>query len=100
LGGTTALLLLAVFAVVNVAVLVLRSDTVDHDHFTAPMGLPYLGAASCVVFVGPWTGRDPVQYLIAGILLGIGVALWAATVFYMKSQDNDPGAGDMSELAQ
>lgn len=100
LGGTTALLLLAVFAVVNVAVLVLRSDTVDHDHFTAPVGLPYLGAASCAFFVGPWTGRDPVQYLIAGILIAIGIALWAATVFYMKSKGQDPGSKDMSDLAQ
>ncbi|OAN76895.1 amino acid permease [Sulfitobacter sp. EhC04] len=100
LGGTTALLLLAVFAVVNVAVLVLRSDKVDHDHFTAPLGLPYLGAASCAFFVGPWTGRDPVQYLIAGILLGIGVVLWGATVFYMRSKGQTPGGDDMSELAQ
>ncbi|SIO00336.1 APC family permease [Vannielia litorea] len=102
LGGTTALLLLAVFAVVNVAVLVLRSDKVDHDHFTAPLGLPWLGAASCAFFVGPWTGRDPVQYLIAGILLGIGVVLWAGTVAWMKSKGQEPGGddADMNELAQ
>ena len=36
LGGTTALLLLCVFTVVNVAVLVLRSDRVGHAHFRAP----------------------------------------------------------------
>ena len=36
LGDTTALLLLCVFAVVNVAVLVLRRDPVDHDHFRVP----------------------------------------------------------------
>ena len=36
LGGTTALLLLCVFTVVNVAVLVLRNDTVDHQHFLRP----------------------------------------------------------------
>ena len=33
LGGTTALLLLCVFTVVNIAVLVLRRDPVDHQHF-------------------------------------------------------------------
>jgi amino acid transporter len=32
LGGTTALLLLCVFTVVNVAVLVLRKDKVGHEH--------------------------------------------------------------------
>jgi amino acid transporter len=82
LGGTTALLLLAVFAVVNVAVLVLRSDTVDHKHFRAPRLVPFLGAVTCAFLVGPWTGRDPVQYLVAAVLIGIGIGLWGLTVLY------------------
>lgn len=98
LGGTTALLLLAVFAVVNVAVLVLRRDTVGHDHFRAPVFLPQIGALSCAFFVGPWTGRDPVQYLIAAILLGIGVVLWGATVLYMRAKGQTPGGDDMGAL--
>ena len=100
LGGTTALLLLAVFTLVNIAVLVLRSDTVDHDHFTSPLGLPYIGAISCAFFVGPWTGRDSVQYLIAAVLIGLGVVLWGATVFYMKSKGPDPLASDMDKLSE
>ena len=44
LGGTTALLLLCVFTVVNIAVLVLRRDRVDHRHFKAPTVIPVLGA--------------------------------------------------------
>lgn len=76
LGGTTALLLLCVFTVVNIAVLVLRRDRVDHDHFRTPGFLPILGALSCAFLAGPWTGRDPVQYQIAGVLLAIGVVLW------------------------
>ncbi|MGH8491247.1 MAG: APC family permease [Gammaproteobacteria bacterium] len=80
LGGTTALLLLCVFTVVNIAVLVLRRDRVDHEHFRAPTLLPILGALSCGFLAGPWTGRDPVQYEIAEILLGIGIALWLVTV--------------------
>ena len=100
LGGTTALLLLAVFTLVNIAVLVLRSDTVDHDHFTSPLGLPYFGAISCAFFVGPWTGRDSVQYLIAAVLIGLGVVLWGATVFYMKSKGQDPLASDMDKLSE
>ena len=59
LGGTTALLLLCVFTVVNVAVLVLRKDTVDHKHFRAPTFVPVLGAVCCGFLTGPWTGRDP-----------------------------------------
>lgn len=79
LGGTTALLLLGVFTVVNVAVLILRRDPVDHAHFTAPSVLPYVGALSCAYLVGPWTGRDTDQYVVAGWMLGLGVVLWVLT---------------------
>jgi basic amino acid/polyamine antiporter, APA family len=85
LGGTTALLLLGVFAVVNIAVLVLRKDKVDHPHFRTPTIVPILGAATCLFLVGPWTGRDPVQYAIAAALIGIGVVLWFATIGFMRS---------------
>jgi amino acid transporter len=81
LGGTTALLLLCVFAVVNVAVLVLKRDKVEHQHFKTPVPLALLGAGCCAFLAGPWTGRDPVQYNVAGVLIGIGVVLWAVTVF-------------------
>jgi basic amino acid/polyamine antiporter, APA family len=80
LGGTTSLLLLAVFAVVNVAVLVLRRDRVAHHHFRTPTALPVIAAVCCVLLVLPWTsGRDPQEYLIAGVLLGIGIVCWAIT---------------------
>ncbi|MDO9395704.1 MAG: amino acid permease, partial [Herbiconiux sp.] len=80
LGGTTSLLLLAVFAVVNVCVLVLRRTPVEHGHFRTPTVLPILGAVLCVYLVLPWTSGRPVeQYEIAGILLVIGLLLWAVT---------------------
>lgn len=79
LGGTTALLLLAVFTVVNVAVLVLRRDPVPHEHFRAPTVLPVIAALSCGYLVGPWTGRDTEQYEVAGWLLGLGIVLWVIT---------------------
>ncbi|MFZ5847814.1 MAG: APC family permease [Actinomycetota bacterium] len=80
LGGTTALLLLGVFTIVNVACLVLRrTHHVDHDHFRAPVVVPVVGAVSCAFLLGPWTGRDPVQYQIAMWLLGLGVVLWVLT---------------------
>ena len=80
LGGTTALLLLCVFTVVNVAVLVLRKDAVEHDHFRAPTFVPVLGGICCAFLVGPWTGRNPQQYTIAAILIAIGIALWFVTM--------------------
>ena len=45
----------------------------------APTVLPILGALCCAYLVGPWTGRDTSQYSIAGVLLAIGVVLWAIT---------------------
>jgi APA family basic amino acid/polyamine antiporter len=94
LGGTTALLLLGAFTIVNVAVLVLRNDKVDHEHFRTPATLAVLGAISCAFLVGPWTGRDPVQYAIAGVLLAIGVVLWCVTAMVMRSH-----AANFSEAA-
>ena len=79
LGGTTALLLLCVFAVVNVAVLVLRLRTVGHKHYRAPTIFPVLGAISCVWLASPFSGRDPAQYRVAGVLLLIGLALYGVT---------------------
>lgn len=91
LGGTTALLLLGVFAIVNIAVLVLRNDKVDHEHFRTPTFLAVLGAVSCAFLVGPWTGRDMVQYAIAGVLLSIGVVLWGLTWLLMRPRGNSSG---------
>lgn len=80
LGGTTSLLLLAVFAVVNVAVLILRRQSVDHKHFRTPTALPWVGVFTCAFLVGPWARLDDlIQYQIAIALIGIGVVLWAVT---------------------
>jgi APA family basic amino acid/polyamine antiporter len=81
LAGTTGLLLLVVFSIVNVACLVLRRDTRTPSRFRAPTAVPVIGAVACLFFTGPWA-RDPedwVQYRIAGWLLAIGIVLWALT---------------------
>ena len=79
LGGTTALLLLGVFTIVNIAVLVLRRRPVDHHSFRAPTIIPVLGAVTCAFLVGPWTGRDTAEYRVGGVLLLVGIVLWALT---------------------
>ncbi|MCH1868244.1 APC family permease [Nocardioides sp. CFH 31398] len=81
LAGTTGLLLLVVFTIVNVACLVLRRDPTPQGAFRAPTVLPLVGAVASAFLVGPWA-RDPedwIQYEVAGGLLALGVALWALT---------------------
>ncbi len=81
LGGTTSLLLLIVFAVVNVAVLALRREKVEHQHFSAPTWIPVTGALTCAFFASPLTGRPLEEYAVAGILLAIGVVFWLINYF-------------------
>jgi amino acid transporter len=76
LASTTSLLLLAVFTLVNIACLVLRRQTVDHEHFRAPSWSPWLAALLCAYLATPLSGRDPDNYLLAGVLLAVGVLLW------------------------
>ncbi|HPF80894.1 APC family permease [Nostocoides australiense] len=103
LGGTTALLLLCVFTVVNIAVLILRKDHVGHRHFIAPSVLPIVGAISCAFLAGPWARSEAQQeqYKIAGYLLALGVLLWALTwianrfFFAKKTYLRDPDELDI-----
>jgi amino acid transporter len=80
LGGTTALLLLCVFAIVNLAVLLLRKRPVEHAHYRAPTVCPVLGLVSCLYLASPLAGREGAQYVIAGVLLVIGIALFGINV--------------------
>jgi APA family basic amino acid/polyamine antiporter len=81
LGGTTSLLLLAVFAVVNVAVLVLRRDIQSGGrHFKTPTWLPVVGFVTSLYLVLPLSGRPLQQYILAGGLVILGVVLFGVTV--------------------
>jgi amino acid transporter len=87
LSGTTALLLLAVFTIVNVCVLILRRDP-HSGHFRAPTVVPVLGAICCAYLLGPWARleADMIQYKIAAGLLGIGIVLWGLTMLLYKPE--------------
>ncbi len=81
LGGTTALLLLAVFGMVNIAVLVLRKDPGEPGHFRTPTVLPFIGAITSFLLVTPLA--QPTQnYVIAGGLLAVGLVLYVITYLY------------------
>lgn len=76
LASTVVLLLLFVFLSTNVAVLVLRRDRVDHAHFRAPTAIPVLAVVSCLVLL---TQQEPQHWLLAGVLLVVGVVLHLVT---------------------
>ncbi|MET8679127.1 APC family permease [Streptomyces sp. NPDC004647] len=86
LGDTTAFLLLCVFAVVNVAVLVLRRSPVAHDHFRTPTPLPVLGAITSVILASPLADRAADVYIRAGVLLAIGIALWVVNKLVLRAR--------------
>jgi len=66
-------LLLFVFISTNVAVLVLRRERVEHDHFQVWTVVPVLGVASCVLLLTQQTAR---VWLFAAVLLAVGVVLY------------------------
>ncbi|GAB3394007.1 APC family permease [Amycolatopsis echigonensis] len=95
LGGTTALLLLVVFAIVNIALLVLRKDKVSHKHFRAPTVVPVLAAVFCLYLVSPLSGRPAQDYQVAGLLLAVGVLLWVVNLLVKRAlsgASSRPGA--------
>jgi basic amino acid/polyamine antiporter, APA family len=99
LGGTTSLLLLAVFAMVNVAVLVLRRYAgAAGRHFTTPTPLPVISCVASLYLVTPLTGRPGQQYLLAAILILSGVVL--ATLTMLVNRRLGTGEAGVTEPAK
>ena len=92
LGGTTALLLLCVFALVNAAVLLLRRQKVEHAHYRAPTVCPVLGLVSCLYLASPLAGREGEQYVVAGVLLLFGIVLFVINHFLSRRAIDRPTA--------
>uniref|UniRef100_UPI0025FA8A22 APC family permease n=1 Tax=uncultured Aeromicrobium sp. TaxID=337820 RepID=UPI0025FA8A22 len=76
LAETVVLLLLFVFLSTNVAVLVLRGDPVEHEHFRTWTILPVFAVVSCVVLL---TQQDPSVWLRGAVIMAVGAALYAGT---------------------
>jgi APA family basic amino acid/polyamine antiporter len=91
LGGTTSLLLLVVFTVVNIALLVLRRKTVDHSHFRTWTPLAVVGALTCAFLAGPWarSAEQQEQYVIAGGLVAVGLVLSFFTWLYRRTAKHE-----------
>lgn len=73
LAETVVLLLLVVFISTNVAVLVLRRQPVEHQHFRVWTAVPVLGVASCLLLL---TQQTAIVWLFAAILLAVGAVLY------------------------
>lgn len=83
LANTTVLLLLLVFAVVNVAVLVLKRDRVGHRHFRAPSFIPILALVAIggllIKFVQDAFGEGEG----GGVMLRVVILLIAGAFLYL-----------------
>ena len=85
LAETTVLLLLGVFAAVNVAVLVIRwRDPGEGDWFRAPTAMPVLGL---IASIGLMTTKDGETFARAGVLLLVGVLLWLINRQVMRHRE-------------
>ncbi len=84
LADTTVVLLLLVFTVVNIAVLVLKRDRVDHRHFSAPSFIPVIAIIVILVLL---VQQEGAIFLRAGILLVAGVVLYFINYFTKRSLD-------------
>ncbi|MEU0169573.1 APC family permease [Streptomyces iakyrus] len=88
LASTLVLLLLLVFLMVNTAVLVLRRDPGEADHFRTPTALPVLGIASCVVLA---TQIEAQVWLRGLAIVAVGAVLGALTVVQRNRRDEREG---------
>jgi APA family basic amino acid/polyamine antiporter len=89
LSTTTVVLLLLAFIMVNSAVLVLRNDEVEHEHFRTPTVFPVLGilvSAGLLVYsaIDDWT-----VFGLAGLLLGSGVVLYGVNILAKRTLDRE-----------
>jgi basic amino acid/polyamine antiporter, APA family len=89
LSSTTVVLLLSAFVVVNVSVLVLRSDRVEHEHFTTPNVFPILGILVSGALLIYTAISDIKVFGLAGLLIGLGVVLYGVNVFAKRSLDRE-----------
>lgn len=86
LARTTVLLLLVVFVIVNITVLVLRRDQVEHEHFHAPIVFPILGL---IVSAGMLTQQQGATFLRAGALLVLRAILYGVNYLVKRSLDRE-----------
>ncbi len=83
LADTTVALLVIVFAIVNVSVLVLRREPVEHEHFVVPTAVPVVGVGISLALL---TQIEAEIYGRAAILVALGAALWVVNWLYLRGR--------------
>ena len=89
LADTTVALLLGVFIVVNITVLVLRRDPVEHDHFQIPSIVPMIGVG---ISIGVLTQTDAEIFARAGLILLLGLVIWVLNALLVRREGDAPPA--------
>ena len=84
LADTTVALLVVVFAIVNVCVLVLRRERVEHDHFVVPSVIPVVGVLVSIALLSQIAAST---YGRAAILIALGAVLWIVNWLILRRQD-------------
>jgi O-antigen/teichoic acid export membrane protein len=82
-------LLLIAFVMVNISVLVLRSDEVGHEHFRAPTAFPILGAVVAAALLVYQAASDITVFGLAAALLAVGVVLYGVNILVKRSMDRE-----------
>ena len=87
LSTTTVVLLLLAFIMVNASVLALRGDRVEHEHFRTPTVFPILGILVSLVLLIYSAVNDITIFVLAGVLLLLGVVLYGVDVLAKSRLD-------------
>jgi amino acid transporter len=89
LADTTVALLVIVFAIVNISVLVLRRERVEHEHFVVPSFVPVIGVGISIALL---TQIEAATYGRAAILLALGAGLWIVNWLILRREGVEPTA--------
>ncbi len=95
LSVVTVLFLIVVYGMVCLAALKLRGSSVDHDHYTAPTVLLYIGVVANAAILVYTIVDDPGALVWCGAILAIGVVMYFVNNLAMKG---DPQSLDPTEL--
>ena len=96
LATVTVLFLIVVYGMVCAAALKLRGSDVDHDHYTAPTVLLWLGVVANAAILTYTVIDDPGSLLWCGGILAIGVVLYFVNDAVMKGQPRDIDPADVA----